>query len=134
MNVTTSECDVLTCGSVVSTTAQDRNGTNYHIVGRDPGDCIATQEAPKAHHSYKSSKPGHGCHPNGDRPECNQLIANNWQYEDPRSIKESNVEDLAAVAQLLPEDAEGAIPAYRKMRYPKRLALREKFPMGYQRN
>ena len=32
------------------------------------------------------------------------------QYEDYRSIGESNVEDLAAVAQPLPEDVEGAGP------------------------
>ena len=51
---TTSDCDGLTCGAVVSTTAQDRNVTDHHTMEQVPGDCIATQEAPKAHRLNKS--------------------------------------------------------------------------------
>ena len=38
------------------------------------------------------------------------MIANNWQYDDPISIEELNVNGTSAVAQPLPEDAEGASP------------------------
>ena len=57
---TTSKCDGLACDSVVSTTAKDRNMTNHHIAKQVPGECITTQEAPKAHHSNKSSRQGNG--------------------------------------------------------------------------
>ena len=107
---TTSEYDGVAYGSVVSTTAQDRNLTNHHSVEKVPGDCIETQEVPKVHHSNKSSRPGHGCILNEQHPESNQPITNNWQCEDPRSIGESNVENLASVVQPLPEDAERASP------------------------
>ena len=70
---TTSECDGITCGSVVSTTAQDHNLTNHH---QDPGDCITMQEAPKTHLSNKPSGPGHGCRLNRQHPEHDRLIAN----------------------------------------------------------
>ena len=57
---TTSECDGLTCGSVVSTTAQYRNVTNHPTVKQDSGDCIERQEAPQSHHSNKYCGPGNG--------------------------------------------------------------------------
>ena len=78
---TTKECDGLTCGSVVSTPAQDHNMTNHHIAEHVPGDCITTQEAPKAHHSNISSGLGHGCLLSGQHPDHDQPIANNGRYE-----------------------------------------------------
>ena len=57
---TTGECDGLTCGFVVTTTAHDHNMTDHHTVEQDSGVCVETQVAPKAHHPYKSSGPGHG--------------------------------------------------------------------------
>ena len=80
----------------------------HHTLEQYRGDCIETQEAPKVHQSNKSSGPGHVCPLNGQHPRNNQLIANDWQYEDFRLIRESNVENLDAVAQPIPEDAEGA--------------------------
>ena len=47
---TTSECDGLTCGSVVSMTAQDRKVTSHHIAEQVPGECITTQKASNAYH------------------------------------------------------------------------------------
>ena len=38
------------------------------------------QEAPKAHHSKKSSGPSHGCPLSGQHSDNNQPIANNCQY------------------------------------------------------
>ena len=76
----------------------------------DSGDCIEMQVAPKAHHPNKSSGLGHGCPPNRQHPSKNEPIANDWQYDDLSAIRESDVEDLAAVAQPPPEDSEGAIP------------------------
>ena len=46
---TTSKCDGLSCGSVISTTAQDHDMTNHHIAEQDSVDCIKMQETPKAH-------------------------------------------------------------------------------------
>ena len=82
--------------------------TNHKTRNQDPGDCLETEEAPKDHHSNKSIRPGHGCLPHVPYPVNNQPVVNNWQYDDPRSIAESNVEDMAAVKQPLSEVAEGA--------------------------
>ena len=79
---TTRECDGLACGSVVGTTAQDRNITNHHIVEQVPGDCITMQETPKAHHSNKLIGPGHGYILSGQLRDDNQLIINDGQYGD----------------------------------------------------
>ena len=68
---TNSECDDVTCGSVVCTTAQNRNVTNHHIVEKVPGDCLETQEEPKSHLSNKSSGLGQGCPLIKQYPESN---------------------------------------------------------------
>ena len=107
---TTCECDGLTCGAVVSTTAHGHGVADCHTMKSDSGDCIEMQVAPKAHHPNKSSGLGHGCPPNRQHPSKNEPIANDWQYDDLSAIGESHVEDLAAVAQPPPEDSEGAIP------------------------
>ena len=107
---TTSECDGLACGSVVSTTAHDHGVADRHTMKPDSGDCIKMQVAPKAHHPNKSSGLGHWCSPNGRHPSDKDPIAGDWQYDDLSAIRESHVEDLAAVAQPPPEDSEGAIP------------------------
>ena len=70
------DCDVLTCGSVVRTTAHDRNVINHHTVDQVPDDGITTQESTKVHHSNKSNGPGHGCPFSGQNPDNN----NNCQY------------------------------------------------------
>ena len=57
--------------------ARDRNVTNHRIVDQVPGDCTANQEAPEAHHSNKSSGPGHVCPLSGQHLENNQQIVNN---------------------------------------------------------
>uniref|UniRef100_M4BYI1 Uncharacterized protein n=1 Tax=Hyaloperonospora arabidopsidis (strain Emoy2) TaxID=559515 RepID=M4BYI1_HYAAE len=75
---TTSECDGLTCVSVVSTTAHGHGMADRHTMEPDSGDFIETQVAPKAHHPNESSKPGHRCPPNGQHPSENESIANDW--------------------------------------------------------
>ena len=89
-----SECDGLTSGLVVSTTAQDRNVTKHHTVEQVPGDCVDTKEASKAHHPNKSSGPGHGCPLSEQHPDHNQPIANDGQYEGELS-QEDRVEGIS---------------------------------------
>ena len=73
----TSECDGLTCGSVVSTTAQDLSVAGHYTVEQDTGGCA--QAAPKVHHSNKSGGPGHGCMPSGQNPRKKKPVATKWQ-------------------------------------------------------
>ena len=56
-----SECDGLTCDSVVSTTARGHSVSACHTMKPDSGDCIEIQVAPKVHHPRKSSVSGQGC-------------------------------------------------------------------------
>uniref|UniRef100_M4BJM7 Uncharacterized protein n=1 Tax=Hyaloperonospora arabidopsidis (strain Emoy2) TaxID=559515 RepID=M4BJM7_HYAAE len=107
---TTSECDSLACGSVVSTTVHGHGVADHYAMKSDSGDCIEMQVAPKAHHPNKSSGLGHGCPPNEQHPSEIEPIANYWQYDDLSAIGESYVEDLAVVEQPPPEDNEEAIP------------------------
>ena len=101
---TTSECDGLTCGSFVCTTAHSHVVADRHTMKPDSGDCIEMQVAPKTHHPNKSSGLAHWCPSNGQHPSEIESISNDWQYDDLSAIGESHVEDLAAVAQPLPED------------------------------
>ena len=65
---TASECDGLTCGTVVSTTAQDHSVTTNHTVKEAAGGCVDAQAAPKVHHSNKSSGSGYSSTPSGRHP------------------------------------------------------------------
>ena len=62
---TASECDGLTCGTVVSTTAQDHSVTTNHTVEETVGSFADAQAAPKVHHSNKLRGPGDGRTPSG---------------------------------------------------------------------
>ena len=90
----TSECDGLTCGSVVSTTAQDLSVTDSHTVEQAAGGCAQAQAAPKVHHSNKSSGPGHECSPRGQHSQKSKPVAQKRQHGNPRSTGELIVEDL----------------------------------------
>ena len=46
----TSECDGLTCGWVICTTAQDLSVNVHHTINLDPDGCAQAQTAPKVHH------------------------------------------------------------------------------------
>ena len=83
----TSECDGLTCGSVVSTTAQDHSVKTNHTVEEDAGVCADAQAAPKVHHSNKLSGPGHGLPPSGRRPRKNKPVAHPGQQDDSRRLE-----------------------------------------------
>ena len=85
---TASECDGLTCGTVVSTTAQDHSVTTNHTVEKAAGGCADAQAAPKVHHSNKSSGSVHGCTPSGRHPSKNKPVAQTGQHDDPRSTGE----------------------------------------------
>ena len=99
---TTSECDGLACGSVVSITGHVHRVADRHTMKPDSVDCIEMQVALKARHPNKSSGQGHVCPPNGQNPSDNEPIANDWQYDDLSAIGELHVEDLATVAQPPP--------------------------------
>ena len=109
---TASESDGLTCGTVVSTTAQDHSVVSHYTVEQAPGGCTEVQAAPKVHHSNKSSGPGHGCMPSGQHPSKKKPVAIKGQHGNPRSTGESTVEDryLTVVAQPQSEDVEGISP------------------------
>ena len=83
---TTSECDGLPCGCVVSTTAYGHEVSDRHTMKPDSGDCIEMQVAPNAHHPNKASGLGHECPPNRQHPSDNEPIANDWQYDDLSAI------------------------------------------------
>ena len=57
---TGTECAGLTCGTVISTAAQDHSVTTNHTVEAAYGGCADAQAEPKVHCSNKSSGSGHG--------------------------------------------------------------------------
>ena len=107
---TTSECDGLTCGTVVSMTAQDHSGITHPTVELATGGCAKTQAAPKVHHSNKLSGLRHECTPSGRHSSSSIPVAQKGQHDDPRSIRESTIEDLTVIAQSQSEDDEGISP------------------------
>ena len=106
---TTSECDGLTCGTVVSTTAQDHSVITNHNVESAAGGCVNAQAAPKVHHSKRSSGLGHECTLSG-RHSRSIPVAQKGQHDDPRSSRESTVVDPTVIAQSHSEDVEGRGP------------------------
>ena len=64
----TSECYDLTCGSVISKTAQEFGATTNQDVKQAFGDCEQAQVAPKVQHSFTFCGPVHGCIPSGKHP------------------------------------------------------------------
>ena len=61
---TASECDDLTCGTVVSTTAQSLSVADRYNVEQTPGGCTDLQARPMVHHSNNLSRP------EGDMDAC----------------------------------------------------------------
>ena len=103
---TTSERDGLTCGTVVSTTAQDHSVITNHNVESAAGGCVNTQAAPKVHHSKRSSGLGHECTLSG-RHSRSIPVAPKGQHDDSRPSRKSIVEDPTVIAQSQSEDVEG---------------------------
>uniref|UniRef100_A0AAV1V363 Uncharacterized protein n=1 Tax=Peronospora matthiolae TaxID=2874970 RepID=A0AAV1V363_9STRA len=90
---TTSECDGLTCGTVVSTIAQDHSVAGQYTVKPSSGTCVETQAAPKVHHSKRSSGLEHGCttrrvHPRGET----SVVQDELHVEARSTTRESIVE------------------------------------------
>ena len=106
---TTSECDGLTCGTVVSMTAQDHSGTTRSTVELAAGGCAKTRAAPKVHHSNNLSGLRHECTSSG-RHSRKLPVAQKGQHDDPRSSRDSTIEDLTVIAQSRLEDDEGISP------------------------
>ena len=95
-----------TCGTVVSTTAQDHSGITNRTMELAAGGCAKTQAAPKVHHS---SGLRHECTPSG-RHLRSIPVAQKGQHDDPRSSIDSTVEDPAVIAQSQSEDVERISP------------------------
>ena len=55
---------------------------------------MTTKEVPKAHHSNKSSGPGHGFPLSEQHPDNNEQIANDCQYGD-EIAQEARVEGIS---------------------------------------
>ena len=72
---TASECDGLTCGTIVSMTAQDLGVPDHYTVEQDPGGWTEVQSVPKGHLSNKSSRLEQGCMPRGQRPRKKKTVA-----------------------------------------------------------
>ena len=73
---TASECDGLTCGSVVSTTAHGHSVSDRHTMKPDSGDCIEMQAASKVYYPSESIGLGHGCSRKSQAPSEHEPIAN----------------------------------------------------------
>ena len=99
----------LTCGTVVSTTAQDHSVITNHTVESAAGGCANAQAAPKVHHSKKSSGLRHES-TFGGRHSRSIPAAPKGQHDDPRSSRESTVEDPTVIAQSQSEGVEGISP------------------------
>uniref|UniRef100_A0AAV1V866 Uncharacterized protein n=1 Tax=Peronospora matthiolae TaxID=2874970 RepID=A0AAV1V866_9STRA len=88
----TSECDDLTCGTVVSTIAQDHSVEDHCTVEPASGTCVETQDASKVHHSKISSGLEHGCTPRRMHPRREVIVVHPEQHVTARStIRESIV-------------------------------------------
>ena len=72
---TASDCDGLTCDTVVSTTTQDHSVKTNHTMEEAVGGCANAQGAPKVHQSNKSSGSDMGVCLAGDiQVRINQLL------------------------------------------------------------
>ena len=80
-----------------------------HTVESSAGGCVNAQAAPKVHHSKRSSGLGHECTLSG-RYSRSIPVAQKGQHDDPRSSRESTVEDPNVIAQSQSEAVEGISP------------------------
>ena len=111
---TASECEGITCGTVVSTTAQNLSVADCYNVEQTPGGCTDVYAGPMVHHSYNSSRP------EGNLDACLAIdilgranrLSRSKQHGHPRSTGESTVEDqsLTMVVQPHSKDVEGTSP------------------------
>ena len=104
---TASECDALTYGLVVRTTAHVHSVCDRHTMKPDSGDHIEVQVAPKVHHPSDSDGSGHGCPRKSQSTSEIKPIASDWQYDDRSAIGESHVEDMNAAVQPPPDSTTG---------------------------
>ena len=84
---TTSECDGLTCSTVVSTIIHDHSVEGHYTVEPALGDCVETQAAPKVHHSKRSSGLEHGCTPSRLHPRREISVVRDEQHVKARSTR-----------------------------------------------
>uniref|UniRef100_A0AAV1TUV1 Uncharacterized protein n=1 Tax=Peronospora matthiolae TaxID=2874970 RepID=A0AAV1TUV1_9STRA len=92
---TTSECDGPTCGTVVSTTAQDHSVEGNYTVEPASGTCVETQAAPKVHHSKRSSGLEHGCTPRRVHPRREISVVQDEQHVEARSTNRESIVEQA---------------------------------------
>ena len=90
----------------------DRNETRSEIPPH-----ANTQAAPKVHPSNKSSGLRHECTPS--RLYSRKIpVVQGGQHDDPRSSRDSTVEDTTGIAQLQSQDDEGISPHVLELKSP----------------
>uniref|UniRef100_A0AAV1U172 Uncharacterized protein n=1 Tax=Peronospora matthiolae TaxID=2874970 RepID=A0AAV1U172_9STRA len=109
---TTSEFDGLTCGTVVSTIAQDHSVEGHYSVKLASGTCVETQAAPEVHHSKRSSGLEHGCTSRSLHPRRETSAVQDGQHVEARStIRESIVEQVRSTErESIEEDVTVIVP------------------------
>uniref|UniRef100_A0AAV1T1A2 C2H2-type domain-containing protein n=1 Tax=Peronospora matthiolae TaxID=2874970 RepID=A0AAV1T1A2_9STRA len=109
---TTSECDGLTCGMVVSKIAQDHSVEGHYTLEPASGTFVETQAAPKFHHSMRSSGMEHGCTPRRVHPRIDTSVVQDGKHAEARStIRESIVEQARSnERELIEEDVTVIVP------------------------
>uniref|UniRef100_A0AAV1VFY4 Uncharacterized protein n=1 Tax=Peronospora matthiolae TaxID=2874970 RepID=A0AAV1VFY4_9STRA len=109
---TTSECDGLTRGTVVSTIAQDHSVEGHYTVEPASGTCVETQAAPKVYHSKRLSGLERGCTPRRVYPRRETGVVQDKQHVEARStIRESIVEQARSTKRgSIKEDVTVIVP------------------------
>uniref|UniRef100_A0AAV1U074 Peptidase A2 domain-containing protein n=1 Tax=Peronospora matthiolae TaxID=2874970 RepID=A0AAV1U074_9STRA len=109
---TTSECDGLTCGTVVSTIAQAHSVEGHYTVEPASGTCVETQAAPNVHHSKRQSGLEHECTPRRLHPRRETSVVQYGQHVEARStIRESIVEQARSTErESIEEDVTVIVP------------------------
>ena len=90
---TTSECDGLTCGTVVSMTTQYHSVEGHYTVEPASGDCAETQAAPQVHHSEGPSGLGHGCTPSRLHPRREISVVRDEQHVKAGSTRKESIRE-----------------------------------------
>uniref|UniRef100_A0AAV1VLA3 Uncharacterized protein n=1 Tax=Peronospora matthiolae TaxID=2874970 RepID=A0AAV1VLA3_9STRA len=96
---TTSERDGLTCGMVVSTTAQDYSVEGHCIVEPASVTCVKTQAAPKVHHSKRSSGLNTDAHQEGESIVEQARSTEREPIEEDVTVIEHVTEELSEVPE-----------------------------------
>ena len=94
VEVSTSERDELTCGSVVRNTAHDISKADQYTVEKAASNRVAALTVPIVYQSNNSSATGHRCMFRGQYINKTKTFAHMIQYGDHKAIGKSTVDEL----------------------------------------